>query len=87
MQLLSLVFGSFFDKTLDFRVRLFNVLAMGGTVLSLAMVLIGILTDAPLWNIVVNFISSGVSYALLYYSWRMVDTSCVISSPLSPFLC
>ena len=70
MQLLSLVFGSFFDKTLDFRVRLFNVLAMGGTVLSLAMVLIGILTDAPLWNIVVNFISSGVSYALLYYSWR-----------------
>lgn len=60
----------FFNKHLDFRVRLFNVLAMGGTVISLAMALVGIGAGAGLWNIAVNFISAALSYALLCYSQR-----------------
>ena len=60
----------YFGPVLDFRVRLFNVLAMGGTVISLAMALFGIATDAGLGNIAVNFISAALSYALLCYSQR-----------------
>ncbi len=40
--LLLSIRNRFFNKQLDFRVRLFNVLAMGGTVISLAMALVGI---------------------------------------------
>lgn len=68
--LFALIRDRFFDKHLDFRVRLFNVLAMGGTVISLAMALVGIGTGAGLWNIAVNFISAGLSYILLCYSRR-----------------
>lgn len=68
--LLLIIRSSFFDKHLDFRVRLFNVLAMGGTVISLAMALFGIGTGAGLWNIAVNLISAGLSYILLCYSRR-----------------
>ncbi len=68
--LLLIIRSSFFDKHLNFRVRLFNVLAMGGTVISLAMALVGIGTGAGLWNIAVNFISAGLSYILLCYSRR-----------------
>lgn len=67
---LSSIHSRFFDKHLDFRVRLFNVLAMGGTVISLAMALIGIGTGVGLWNVAVNFISAGLSYVLLCYSQR-----------------
>lgn len=67
---LSLIGSRFLDKRLDFRVRLFNVLAMGGTTISLAMVLVGILTNAGLGNIVANCFSAALSYALLCYSQR-----------------
>ena len=67
---LSQFFDRFLNKRLDFRVRLFNVLAMGGTVISLAMALVGIATDAGLGNIAANCISTVLSYALLCYSQR-----------------
>ncbi len=67
---LSLIGSRFLDKHLDFRVRLFNVLAMGGTVISLAMALVGIATNAGLGNVGGNFISAALSYALLCYSQR-----------------
>lgn len=60
----------FLNKRLDFRVRLFNVLAMGGTVISLAMALVGIATAAGPGNIAANCISAVLSYALLYFSQR-----------------
>ena len=60
----------YFGPTLDFRVRLFNVLAMGGTVISLAMALVGIAINTGLGNIGVNFISAVLSYALLCFSQR-----------------
>ncbi len=61
---------TYFGPGLNFRVRLFNVLAMGGTVISLSMALVGIATAAGLGNIAVNFISAALSYALLCYSQR-----------------
>lgn len=60
----------FLSKQLDFRVRLFNVLAMGGTVVSLAMALVGVATRVGPGNIAVNCISAALSYALLCFSQR-----------------
>ena len=62
--------SAYFGNSLDFRVRLFNVLAMGGTVISLAMALVGIAIDAGIGNVAANFISAALSYALLCYSQR-----------------
>lgn len=62
--------GTYFGNGLDFRVRLFNVLAMGGTIISLAMALVGITINTGSGNIVANFISAALSYALLCYSQR-----------------
>lgn len=42
---LSQFISRFLNKQLDFRVRLFNVLAMGGTVISLTIALGGIVTN------------------------------------------
>lgn len=61
---------TYLSSHLDFRVRLFNVLAMGGTIISLAMALIGIFTATGLWNIAANFISAALSFWLLRYSQR-----------------
>lgn len=67
---LSQFISIYFGTNLDFRVRLFNVLAMGGAVISLAMALVGIATNAGLGNVGGNFISAALSYALLCYSQR-----------------
>lgn len=68
--LLTQFVGTYFGTDLDFRVRLFNVLAMGGTVISMAMALVGITINTGSGNIVANFISAALSYALLRYSRR-----------------
>ena len=62
--------STYFGPTLDFRVRLFNVLAMGGTVISLAMALVGIAIETGFGNIIANFISAVLSFWLLCYSQR-----------------
>ena len=62
--------STFFGAGLDFRVRLFNVLAMGGTVISLAMALVGIAIETGFGNIIANFISAVLSFWLLCYSQR-----------------
>lgn len=67
---LSQFIDRFLNKQLDFRVRLFNVLAMGGTVVSLAMVLAGIANRVGPGNIAGNVISAALSYSLLCYSQR-----------------
>ena len=61
---------TYFGPGLDFRVRLFNVLAMGGTVISLAMALVGVAANAGPANIGANCISAVLSYTLLRYSQR-----------------
>lgn len=83
-QFISIYFG----PALDFRVRLFNMLAMGGTVISLAMALLGITAGAGLGNIVVNFISAALSYALLCYSQRTGRYQlCYLITIAAIFLC
>ncbi len=83
-QFISIYFG----PALDFRVRLFNVLAMGGTVISLAMALVGIAAGAGLGNIAVNFISAALSYALLCYSQRTGRYQlCYLITIAAIFLC
>lgn len=42
MQEIHHFFHSLFSLTLDFRVRLFNILALGGTVISLIMALLSL---------------------------------------------
>lgn len=79
---------TYFGPDLDFRVRLFNVLAMGGTVISLAMALVGIAINTGLGNIAVNFISAVLSYALLCYSQRTGRYQlCYLITIAAIFLC
>lgn len=67
---LSKFMNRFLNKQLDFRVRLFNVLAMGGTAISMIVVLTGITKRVWLGNIVLSLISAFLSYGLLCYSQR-----------------
>jgi len=61
---------TFFGNNLDFRVRLFNVLAMAGTVISFLMAILGIINNEGTANIVITGISTVLSFSLLYYSYR-----------------
>ena len=54
MQEIHHFFHSLFSPTLDFRVRLFNILASGGTVISLIMAFLSLGTGS--WgNVLINF--------------------------------
>lgn len=59
-------FLTFFDKKLDFRVRLFNILAMAGTLISISMALLSILT-ASWTNVIVNSVCAILSAGLLFF--------------------
>lgn len=72
MKMKKLVFHirqSYFDSTLELRVRLFNVLAFGGTAVSLVMGVLGF-ANGLVGNAVVNLIVAAVSFGLLTYSRR-----------------
>ncbi len=68
--LLNLIRRTFLSKQLDFRVRLFNVLAMAGTLISLITAAAGIFTGAGWVNIATSLASMLLSYGLLYYSYQ-----------------
>ncbi|MGI6169405.1 MAG: hypothetical protein ACOYI4_06840 [Christensenellales bacterium] len=57
----------FFDQKLDFRVRLFNALAMVGALVRFAMMLVGIATGAGVKTFV-NGMAAVLSDGLLLYS-------------------
>ena len=62
------IFHSLFSPTLDFRVRLFNILALGGTVISLIMAFLSLGTGS--WeNVLINFALVAVSGGLFLYSY------------------
>lgn len=62
------IFHSLFSPTLDFRVRLFNILALGGTVISLIMTFLSLGTGS--WeNVLINFALVAVSGGLFLYSY------------------
>lgn len=59
----------FFDESLDFRVRLFNVLAMAGTFISFVMMLVCFIMG--IWgNILSNGVLTILSGGLLVYSYK-----------------
>ncbi|OCN05269.1 hypothetical protein A4S06_09180 [Erysipelotrichaceae bacterium MTC7] len=60
----------FFAAELEFRVKLFHVLAMGGALLSFVMCVLVIVNYSDHMTIVVNALSTLLSCALLLYSYR-----------------
>jgi len=70
MKVLHFVRHRLLGGHLEFRVRLFNVLAMGGTLISLLMGMLAIVINAGLINAIVNFATAILSFALLRYSYR-----------------
>ena len=68
MQEIRHFFQSLFSLTLDFRVRLFNILALGGTVISLIMAFLSLGTGS--WgNVLINIVLVAVSGGLFLYSY------------------
>ena len=68
MQEIHHFFHSLFSLTLDFRVRLFNILALGGTVISLIMTFLSLGTGS--WgNVLINIALVTVSGGLFLYSY------------------
>ena len=68
MQEIHHFFHSLFSPTLDFRVRLFNILALGGTVISLIMTFLSLGTGS--WrNVLINFALVAISGGLFLYSY------------------
>jgi signal transduction histidine kinase/DNA-binding NarL/FixJ family response regulator/HPt (histidine-containing phosphotransfer) domain-containing protein len=63
-------FNSFFGRELDFRVRLFNVLALAGAVISLLVATLGPFTGAAPANSVACLFSFLLALVFLYYSNR-----------------
>ena len=68
MQEIHHFFHSLFSLTLDFRVRLFNILALGGTVISLIMALLSLGTGSC-GNVLINLVLVAVSGGLFLYSY------------------
>jgi Signal transduction histidine kinase len=64
------IIKKFLDTQLDFRVRLFNVLAMAGTVISFFITITAVFVNAGIVNILTGVLSTVVSFLLLYYSYR-----------------
>lgn len=60
----------FFSPSLDFRVRLFHVLAMGGTLISMIIGVVAALNHAGILNVLMNFFATVLSFAILMYSQR-----------------
>jgi len=59
----------FFDRELDFRVRLFNVLAIAGTAISLAATVVNLITS--MWvSAAVSGLLAVLSFALTYFTYK-----------------
>ena len=67
-KLLSLIRGSFLDKSLDLRIRLFNILAMAGVVVSLVSAFVSAAMGEKLQNAAVYLIFALLASALLWYA-------------------
>ncbi len=66
----NLIRRTFLNNQLDFRVRLFNVLAMAGALISLFIVVSGIIAGVSIINILTSLASMLLSCGLLYYSYQ-----------------
>jgi len=61
--------NKYFGRTLDFRVRLFNILAMGSIVVTL-FATITILPNREPFSVFANFIGAPFSFLLMRYATR-----------------
>ena len=61
---------TYLDPALDFRVRLFNVLAIGGMVISLLMGILSAVNNGGTFIVAVNLAVAALSFGLLTYSRR-----------------
>ncbi len=61
---------TYLNPALDFRVRLFNVLAIGGTVISLLMGILSAVNNGGTFIVAVNLAVAALSFGLLTYSRR-----------------
>jgi hypothetical protein len=68
-QFLKWFMNKFLGKQLDLRVRLFNVLAMAGTLVSLVFTVFNIIAKSPV-NIASDFLGAVLSGVLLVYATR-----------------
>lgn len=55
---------------LDFRVRLFNVLALAGTLVSFTLAVLGMILQTGAVNVLTNFVTAALSAALLVYATK-----------------
>lgn len=60
----------FVDAKLDLRVRLFNVVAMAGTLISALIGISCIFTNAGWANIIINFATAVLAFSLLVYAYK-----------------
>ena len=60
----------YLDPALDLRVRLFNVLAIGGLVISLLMGILSVVNNGGTFIVAVNLAAAALSFGLLIYSRR-----------------
>jgi len=70
IRFLRFISDKFLAKRLDFRVRLFNVLAIAGMTIGIMMSVLGVFTNAGFWNVLVNMIAAALAFCLLYYSYK-----------------
>ncbi len=59
---------AYFNSTLDLRVRLFHVLAMGGAFISFLVAVLGVLNNSGIANILLSLVCTILSFILLKYS-------------------
>ena len=69
-KVLRYIGDTFLNKRLDFRVRLYNVLAMSGVLIGLSMAALCVYTNAGIGNILVNLMIATGSFVLLIYSYQ-----------------
>lgn len=67
-QLRVLISDSFLDKSLDLRIRLFNILAMAGVIVSLVSALVAVVMEERLQNTIVYLVFALLAAALLVYA-------------------
>ena len=60
----------FFASHLEFRVRLFHVLAIGGTIISFVMCILSAANYTGITAVLTNAVSTALSFSLLMYSYR-----------------
>lgn len=60
----------YLDPALDLRVRLFNVLAIGGMIISLLMGILSVVNNGGTFIVAINLAAAALSFGLLTYSRR-----------------